>query len=109
MWAVNARSIESGSSWRGWLSLVRKVLILTVPLPVLRFWRFGVNLATHCGIQNGWLVRGGERIFFDFWSGKKRGEEDFPDERVPVDKRENVMRNEKESSSKCFLELNTCP
>ncbi|GBM57348.1 hypothetical protein AVEN_34441-1 [Araneus ventricosus] len=72
---------------------------------VLRFWRLGVNLATHRGIQIGWLVRGGESFFWLMvggGKGKKQGEEDLPDERVPVDKKENVMRNEKESGSKCF-------
>ncbi|GBN23915.1 hypothetical protein AVEN_65780-1 [Araneus ventricosus] len=39
---------------------------------------------------------------------EKRGEEDLPDERVPVDKKEKVMRNEKEGGSKA-LKLNTCP
>ncbi|GBN49682.1 hypothetical protein AVEN_148042-1 [Araneus ventricosus] len=33
---------------------------------------------------------------------EKRGEEDLPDERVPVDKKEKVMRNGKEGGSKCF-------
>ncbi|GBL72821.1 hypothetical protein AVEN_128028-2-1, partial [Araneus ventricosus] len=68
------------------------------------FRRLGVNLATHRGIQNGWLMRDGGRYFLvsGLEKREKRGEEDLPDERVPVDKKEKVMRNEKEGGSKCF-------
>ncbi|GBO11458.1 hypothetical protein AVEN_96544-1 [Araneus ventricosus] len=48
----------------------------------------------------GWCVVEGDF----FWSGgkSKKGGEDLPDERVPVDRKEKVMRNEKEGCSKCL-------